>query len=193
MSYRPEFTAALDLLARASAIVATKQRPFPILVGGSAVELFSVGDITSGDFDLVMPFQEEIEEALSEVGFCRSSGAGSPIRGLVHQDLRIGVEVVASSLMDGRADYGKIRIFELDTGGSIRVIAPEDLIADRMAQCLAVNPPVSEMREQAVMLYQLVTDMDNEYLNSRIECETAGDANLSILEQWVESDVDGQD
>lgn len=50
--YRPEFEAALRLLARISrAMDEAGYRP-PVLVGRAAVELYTRGATTTGDFDL---------------------------------------------------------------------------------------------------------------------------------------------
>ncbi|WP_149539515.1 hypothetical protein [Siccirubricoccus phaeus] len=50
--YRPEFVAALNLLARACALMARGGHPLPILVGGAVVEFDTGSQITSGRFRL---------------------------------------------------------------------------------------------------------------------------------------------
>jgi hypothetical protein len=42
-----------------------------VIVGGSAVEYDTGGEVLSGDFDLVAPDAETVAEALIEVGFRR--------------------------------------------------------------------------------------------------------------------------
>lgn len=79
--YRPEFEAALRLLARISLAMDTQgQRP-PVLVGGAAVELYTRGAINTGDFDLSCGRQDLLEQLMRQSGFVRPSGAGTATRG----------------------------------------------------------------------------------------------------------------
>ena len=79
-------------------------------------------------------------------------------------DLRLGFEVVASSLLDVR----------------VEVIAVEDIIADRMGQFASGTAP--EMWTQARDLFLLHRDADRAYLDRRIREETAGDYGVEQLE-----------
>lgn len=62
--YRPQFEAALRLLARVSADLDDVGYRPPILVGGGAVEIYTAGAITTGDFDLSCGRQDELEAAM---------------------------------------------------------------------------------------------------------------------------------
>jgi hypothetical protein len=93
--YRPEFLAALDLLARASERMAEAGRPRPVLVGGAVVEFDTLGAITSGDFDLVAPDHAALAAALEEVGFRREDRAGMRQGGWYHPDLPIAVDIAS--------------------------------------------------------------------------------------------------
>lgn len=75
----------------------------PVLVGGGAVELHTFSAVTTGDFDIVTARQEEFEGVLSALGFTKPEGKGHTPLGGVHPELRLGFEVVASSLYDGMA------------------------------------------------------------------------------------------
>ena len=74
--YRPEFEAALRILAQVSVAMDGKGFNPPVLVGGGAVEIYTQGAITTGDFDLVTGRQEELEQLLQQYGFVRPSGPG---------------------------------------------------------------------------------------------------------------------
>jgi hypothetical protein len=69
MPFRPEFREALWLLARAIADMTARGLEPPVLVGGAAVEFYTGGAVTSGDFDLVTPHRSALEEALRPHGF----------------------------------------------------------------------------------------------------------------------------
>lgn len=156
------FKEALSLLAEAVAKVRSDGEVEPILVGGGAVEFYTAGGIISGDLDLVAPEVEPIEEALISVGFDRSTGPGKPRRGVVHPRLGMGVEVVSGALMDGKADRARIKVINIAHDRSFKIIPPEDLIADRMAQALSTRIPDQRMVAQAVLLYRLVQDLDED-------------------------------
>ena len=189
MPFRPEFMAALALLA--TAIDRLKARGYapPILVGGAAVELYTGGEVTSGDFDFVSPAQAEFFAELEKVGFERPRRAGWLTRSLWHPELQFGLQVVSGALMDGSADRARIRLLDVSAseGGhsTLSVIPVEDLIADRMAQALAGRDIRTDMQRQAVRLYQLADSIDTDYLDRRIRNETAGEACLQTLKDWT--------
>ena len=55
VAYRPEYVAALNLLARACRIVLDRGLPAPILVGGAVVEFDTVGTMFSEDSEIPHP------------------------------------------------------------------------------------------------------------------------------------------
>jgi len=173
---------ALELLSEASDLVVSLGHQRPVLVGGAAVELATLGELVSGDLDIVTPWQEVFETALEEVGFMRSVGPGSFSRGFQHSSLSIGVEVVGRTLLDGLGSYDRVFLLRLDNGRAVSVICVEDLIADRMAQYNC--PPNYDLQvlDQAIKLYQLAIDVDKAYLDKRIKEETSGDFDLAFLE-----------
>ena len=133
-AYRPEFEQALRLFGRLSEAMNARGLAAPILVGGAAVEIYSMGRISTGDFDIVTPWQAEFEEELQRIGFVRPAGQGRATRGWVHPDLALGFEIVSGSLLDGAADHHRVRLIDLDTDGSAAIISLEDMIADRVGQ-----------------------------------------------------------
>ena len=178
--YRPEFEAALRLFARASEAMHARGFERPVLVGGAAVELYSGSAITTGDFDLATGRQEAFEEELLRVGFIRPVGLGSFSRGLVHPDLKLGFEVVASAPFSGAFDRTTLALVE-DFGDAAPfvVLSIEDLIADRMGQY--ASGTARDRLDQARVLFALHPDLDRAYLNRRIREETCGDHGIEDL------------
>ncbi|WP_336977920.1 hypothetical protein [Altererythrobacter fulvus] len=178
--YRPEFEAALRLLARASEAMHRRGYQRPILVGGAAAEFYSTSAITTGDFDVCTVRQDEFEEELLRLGFVRPAGHGQMLRGLIHPELKIGCEVVAEVPMDGNVDAGHVRLVEpIGETALFRVISVEDLIADRVGQFASGSAP--DRLEQARLLLALHPDADMTYLERRIREESMGDYGVEDL------------
>ncbi|HLI12861.1 MAG TPA: hypothetical protein VKY65_14810 [Alphaproteobacteria bacterium] len=184
--YRAQFEAALRLLASAFAEVAAAGYGRPVLVGGGAVEYYTGGEITSGDFDVITPAQKELERALLKRGFIRPSGPGTPARGVYHPELDMGVEVVSGILFDGAADRERVRLVDVGAGEPIPIPAVEDMIADRMGQFNTRPGGDPAMLRQAIVLYLIACQdmeyrIDSAYLEKRIRQETNGDYGLAYL------------
>jgi hypothetical protein len=75
-TYRTEFSEALTLLAVAADRLVRRGHSARVLVGGAAVELYTGGRITSGDFDFVSQWQSEFFAELEAVGFERPQTVG---------------------------------------------------------------------------------------------------------------------
>ena len=69
--WRPEFLDALRLLATVSDAMAARGLSRPVLVGGAAAEYYSQSWISTGDFDLCHPVQDELEAEMQRHGFVR--------------------------------------------------------------------------------------------------------------------------
>ena len=177
--FRPEFEEALHLWARVSQSIEDMGFPPPILVGGAAAELYSGSAIATGDFDLVTPRIDILDRAMAEHGFVRPAGVGKLSRGWVHPHLRLGFEVVGSSMLDGLAERDRAMLFEVSSGDRLVVISIEDLIADRIGQFASGTAP--EMLIQAKMIFNLHKQLDMPYMDRRIRAETAGDHGIEIL------------
>jgi hypothetical protein len=177
--YRPEFEAALRLLARVSK--AMRQRGFqsPVLVGGAAVEIYSLSAINTGDFDISTGAQDVFEDELQRHGFVRPSGVGMATRGWIHPELKLGFEVVSATLLDGMAERSRVRLIDAGDEAQVAVIALEDIIADRMGQYASGSAP--DMLAQAKTLFALYPDADFAYMDARIRYETAGEYGIDAL------------
>lgn len=180
MSYRPEFIAALGLIAEAFDLVKAAGYARPVLVGGAAVEFYTVSAIVSGDFDIVSGATTPLEDALIAVGFIREDRQGRLLRSFYHPVMLIGVEIVSGQLFDGRADRDRMIIVKID-GHEVQLPAPEDMIADRLGQYASNPRGRSDMLNQAVTLYVLAEDIDEAYLDRRLHEETGGDYDLEFL------------
>ena len=178
--YRPEFTAALRLLARISKAMDDAGHRPPVLVGGAAVEIYTRGAVTTGDFDLACGRQDILEAEMQKAGFVRPSGPGVATRGWIHPELKLGFECVADTLLDGMADRAMVQIVELAPDGAVAVIAPEDIIADRMGQYASGSAP--DMLGQARALFGFCEGLDLPYMERRIAEETGGDHGLQDLQ-----------
>lgn len=178
--YRPEFEAALRLLASISEAMAERGLPRPILVGGAAVEYYSGSAISTGDFDLCSPVQTELEAEMQRHGFVKPAGRGVATRGWVHPDLALGFEIVANVPMDGNVDAAHIVLIDdVAPGQSMAIISVEDLIADRMGQY--ASGTARDRLDQARALYRLHPDVDRAYLDRRIREESFGDHGIEDL------------
>ena len=185
MAYREAYVRVLNLLSRAFDHVESEGHMRPVIVGGAAVELYTQGAITSGDIDVITPWQESLEVALEKEGCVRSVGFGAFARGFLHQEFGFGIEVVGTQLLDGQADQDRVLIVDLDEGGNVGFIALEDLIADRMGQYNAPPNMRDDMLQQAAELLKLAENLDKAYLDVRILDETGGDFSLSFLERYI--------
>ena len=178
--YRPEFEAALQLLARISDDMAVEGYSRPISVGGGAAEYYSASSLMTGDIDLCSPHQEQLEAIMQQHGFIRPSGPGMATRGWIHLELKLGFEIVASTPMDGSVDADHVFLVD-DIGGGdgFAFISVEDLIADRMGRYASGSAP--EMIVQARILLSLHPDADLDYLESRIRAESFGDHGIEDI------------
>lgn len=178
MMYRKEYAAALNLLARACAILKQRDLPLPILVGGAVVEFDTAGKIHSGDFDLVSIADAELTEALLAVGFIKEHRAGIKRGGFYHPGLPIGVEFVSGGYFEGQADRQRIRVIPFPDG-EVLMAATEDLIADRLGQWIASGRLDSELLIQAQTMIQVADFVATDYLDQRIRQDTVGALTLA--------------
>ena len=180
LPWRPEFLAALRMLAAVSEALAARGYSRPVLVGGGAVEFYTGSAIMTGDIDVTTPVQPELEEELQKLGFVRPSGPGKSTRGWVHPDLGLGFEVVGDSPMGDTPDPVRVRlVYPVAEKPGVRVLSIEDMIADRMGQYASGTAP--DMLAQARELFTLSEALDRDYLDRRIRTETLGDYGVEAL------------
>jgi hypothetical protein len=178
--WRPELVAGLRLLARISEALHRRGLPRPILVGGAAVEYYSASALMTGDIDLASPVQPEVEEELLAHGFSRPAGPGHTPFGWLHPELKLGIEIVASTPLGGAVDSDRIQLVRpIGETAVFRILPVEDMIADRMGQYASGAAP--DMGGQAAVLFALYPDLDRAYLERRIRDESCGDYGLDDI------------
>jgi hypothetical protein len=128
-----------------------------VVVGGSAIELYTEGSYVSGDIDICAP-REPLATALAAWGFKR------PGREWARLDWRVVLDIV------GRFPSGSMRHTRvLDTPyGSVRVGAVEDLIVRRLALVKFWNEP---QEYQNARLLIALPGLDWEYLSETADRE----------------------
>jgi hypothetical protein len=151
-----------------------------VIVGGSAVEFYTGGAITSGDFDLVGAREEIVGEALVELGFRREDRQGVRLGGFYHPESLIGVEFVTGPLFEGRTDVNRLRLVMVDEAGDAKVLfpPPEDMIADRPGQYASDPRGRDDMLAQARLLASFAVGLDVAYPRRRVAEEGADPAVL---------------
>jgi len=122
-----------------------------VLSGGSCVEIYSRGEYTSWDLDLINQYNEQFQKihtVMDDLGFTEHD------RYFVHKDTKLFVEFPSGPLGVGDAPVEDIA--EIDTeAGVLRLLTPTDCIKDRLAayyhwddeQCLQQAVWVAEQNE----------------------------------------------
>src|SRR5229473_3388362 len=182
MAYRKEFVEALRLLAPAFERLVAEGQPRPVLVGGAAVEFYTGSAVVSGDFDVVTEAQDAFEAILLDLGFVReASGRAACFAAFITQTSKWASRSSAgvfSTAIAMRREFGS-SISAM--GSASRWHLSKTLIADRMGQYCATKARVPEMLDQAIKLYQLAEDVDEAYLDRRIQEETQGEYDIEYL------------
>lgn len=94
----------------------------PVLVGGSAVELYTGGAYRTGDLDFVGTVPSEIASQLKEAGFRRQG------RHWIHEEQQLFFEFPSSELDEGDR-WARIEIGQL----SVIILGFEETLVDRLA------------------------------------------------------------
>jgi len=123
-----------------------------VLSGGSCVEIYSRGEYTSYDLDLINQYNEQfkkIHQVMLELGFREYN------RYFVHDDTKLFIEFPSGPLGVGDAPIEDIA--EIDTeAGVLRLLTPTDCIKDRLAAYYHWND--EQCLQQAIWVAQ-----QNEY------------------------------
>ena len=119
-----------------------------VLSGGSCVEIYSRGEYTSWDLDLINQYNEQfkkIHAVMDELGFKERE------RYFVHEDTKYFIEFPSGPLGVGDAPVEEIA--EIDTeAGVLRLLTPTDCVKDRLAAYYHWNDEQS--LQQAVWVTQ---------------------------------------
>ena len=119
-----------------------------VLSGGSCVEIYSRGEYTSYDIDLINQYNtqfKKIKEVMESLGFKEKD------RYFVHPETKLFVEFPSGPLGVGDAPVEEIA--EIDTeAGVLRLLTPTDCIKDRLAAYYHWND--EQCLQQAVWVAQ---------------------------------------
>lgn len=94
----------------------------PIMVGGNALEFYTLGGYATGDIDIILPDRKVIDEILTKWNFKKEG------RHWFNSDLDIAIEIPASILAGDLTKISEIKIKEF----VVYIIGLEDLIIDRL-------------------------------------------------------------
>ena len=121
-----EFKRKLMFLSALNREVREKGIEF-IVVGGTAVELYSFGKYQSGDIDIISSGGMSITEVLLDNGFIKKG------KDFISEELGIFIEIPERVLS---GDPGRVKTFVFGEDMSVQVIGIEDLIIDRLQSCV---------------------------------------------------------
>lgn len=139
----------------------------PILVGGSALEFYTLGDYATRDIDLVAEERRVVGQALEKLGFEHLPGQ----RHWYHEALDISIEIPDEKLAGSEEKTTTVDV----QGTGVEIIAPEDLLIDRLAAFKYWYS--ADDGEWAARLYAIHEEsMDLDYLEQRAEAEKVTDA-----------------
>jgi hypothetical protein len=166
---------------RTAALVAWLQGLFedddatPILVGGAAVELYTLGAYTTGDVDLIGSVTKSVVQLLNESGFERHG------RHWLHEPGQIFVEF-PGSVLDPEQKASRKEL----VGHEVRIISAEDLLIDRLGYWEYWRSSVDGVN--ALLLWRSQNEnMDLERLENRIAqtgWQTAWQSLLKFAARW---------
>ncbi len=144
----------------------------PVLVGGSAVELYSGGAYTTGDLDFVGHVPARVSRLLKKAGFEKQG------RHFIHERGQVYIEFPSASLGPTETSLRKRM-----RGRSIVIISLEDLIIDRLAAWKFWNS--SRDAVNAFLLYRRhKNSLDISRLEARAKEEDLESA-WTVLEQFA--------
>jgi hypothetical protein len=129
-----------------------RKEPF-IIVGGSAIEIYTKGKYVSGDVDVVTTAKDRVCATLLEWGFSRQG------RLWIRSDLGMAIDIV-SDKYTGTMTLTR----EISTPyGNVRVAAVEDLLVKRLASTKHWKLP-NDLGQALLLLRDYRESMDMSYL-----------------------------
>ncbi|HOP56230.1 MAG TPA: DUF6036 family nucleotidyltransferase [bacterium] len=144
----------------------------PIIVGGNALEFYTLGDYSTGDIDLVSHRITEIGNLLESWGFKRVG------RHWYHLEFDIAVEIPDEYLA---GDYSRLTSVKIE-GFTTYIIGIEDLIIDRLNACVHWSSLQDcEWVKELILLHK--DDIDWDYLINRAKQEKTIETLLKIKDE----------
>lgn len=146
----------------------------PILVGGRALEFYTLGGYATKDIDLVLNGRAEADIVLKEMGFQKQPGE----RHWYHEELDLALEIPDDYLAGSKE---KLTIIEIE-GLECYVIGVEDLIVDRLAAAKFWGIE-ADVQWAAKILALNIDDVDADYLGSAAQKANVDDFLKKAWEQ----------
>ena len=170
MAESPERTAAIAQWVQSL----YPEKDIPILVGGSAVELYTGGAYITGDLDFVGYVPTQARKALTGAGFVKLG------KNWIHEGAKIFIEFPSSNLGEGEREavlnLGPFRI---------RIVSPEDLLVDRMTAWKYWESPLDGVN--SFLLYRAQYDsLDKAHLEERSMTEDVLDVLAAVRSLYRE-------
>ena len=146
----------------------------PVVVGGLAVEIYTRGQYTTVDIDLVMQRRDLADDILSKLGFVKEG------RHWYNPELMVAIEI-PGSILEG-ADSNKVTKIVLENGRHIFVIGIEDIILDRLRACVHWQSS-SDCEWGLRMLKVHLESLDIDYMEKMAEADH--ESSLEKLKEWL--------
>jgi len=149
----------------------------PVLVGGTALEVYTAGAYATADMDLVVANRELAIQVLREMGF-------EPYgHHWFHPQWEVAVEIPDTDLA---GDYARLLELEISDGNIVYCIGIEDLLLDRLNAAVHWQS-AEDARWVKSLLQNHASRLDREYLWQRAS-EQGTAQKLAALWQEVEFD-----
>ncbi len=180
LSHEPETLGrTLSILALLTKVLTTDGIQ-PVLVGGKAVELYTRGQHTSFDVDLVLRGRAKTDVRLQQLGFAKKRGE----RHWYHEVLDLAIEIPDDTLVGDMQ-----RLTEIDTSdGSVWVIGVEDMILDRLRACKHWRSTRDCEQAEAILTIHR-TDIDLAYVQKQAVADNTDDLWAEILDRVAQTRV----
>lgn len=146
----------------------------PILVGGRALEFYTLGGYATKDIDLVLNGRTQAGIVLKEIGFQKSPGE----RHWYHEELDLAIEIPGDYLAGSTE---KLTVLEIE-GMECYIIGVEDLIVDRLAAAKFWGVE-ADLQWAAKILALNIDDVDAEYLGKAAQKAGVNDFLKKVWEQ----------
>jgi hypothetical protein len=166
-----------EVMSETAAIVTSLLEPqgvVPVVVGGLAVEIYTRGQYTTLDIDLVTQRRDLARDTLTNLGFLQEG------RHWYHPVLDVAIEI-PSEVLEG-ADREKIIKIHLPSGRYLYVIGIEDIILDRLRACVHWRSS-SDCEWGLRMLKVHYASLDMDYM--RAMAKDDHDSTSSKLAEWL--------
>ncbi|RJQ28502.1 MAG: UbiD family decarboxylase [Peptococcaceae bacterium] len=146
----------------------------PILVGGRALEFYTLGGYATKDIDLVINGREQAKAVLAAMGFLRRPGE----RHWYHEELDLAIEIPGEFLAGSKDKLSTVEI----NGMEAFIIGIEDLIIDRLAAAKFWKSR-GDAQWAAKLLALHTREIDMEYLQNTAGKEQVEDVLKEVIRQ----------